>query len=107
MELTGFIKKITDTVEKVSKNGNAYQVATLVVETQEKNPNSMAFDLINAQISELTDIGVGNIVKVTYLAHVNEWNGRIFNSFRVVGVERQVVYRDENAAPPATNNIPF
>ena len=93
MEITGYLKNITDPIEKVSKKGNTYQIATMVVETQEMNPNSMCFELIGSQLSELIDIGIGNLVKVTYLCHVEHWNGKYYNSFKVTKVERQIAYK--------------
>ena len=97
MEFTGFIKEITAVERKTSKSGTEYEIATVVVETQDANPDSMAFTLLNSKITEMVDIGVGNLVKVTWHCHVNMWNNRYFNDIHVAKIERQVVM--QNAEP--------
>lgn len=97
MEFTGFIKSISPVENKVSKNGKEYQIATVVVETQDAKPDSMAFALLDAKITEMVDIGIGNLVKVTWHCHVNMWNNRYFNDIHVAKIERQVVM--QNAEP--------
>lgn len=97
MEFIGFIKSISPVESKVSKSGKEYQIATVVVETQDAKPFSMAFPLIDGKITELVDIGVGNLVKVTWGSHATEWNGRYYNNLHVAKIERQVV--TQNAQP--------
>lgn len=105
MEFTGYIKNISSVENKVSKNGKEYQIATVIVETQEAKPDSMVFTLLDSKITELIDIGVGSLVKVTWHCHVNAWQNRYFNDIHVAKIERQVVTR--NAEPAPANNIPF
>lgn len=97
MEFTGFIKSISPVETKVSKNGKEYQITTVVVESQEAKPDQMAFTLLDSKITEMIDIGVGNMVKVTWHCHVNLWNNRYFNDIHVAKIERQVV--TQNAEP--------
>lgn len=97
MEFTGFIKNISPVETKVSKNGKEYQIASVIIETQDAKPDSMVFTLLDAKITELVDIGVGNLVKVTWHCHVNAWQNRYFNDIHVAKIERQVV--TQNAQP--------
>ena len=103
MEFTGFIKSISPVESRTSKNGKEYQIASVIIETQDAKPDSMVFTLLDAKITELVDIGVGNLVKVTWHCHVNAWQNRGqrmaegIEEVHVAKIERQVV--TQNAQP--------
>lgn len=89
MEVTAKIVLLTPSVSGVSKAGTNYTTATLVVETTEKYPRTMAFDLYvgeksrNDVIRDAQQFAVGSVVTVLFDIDSREGsNGRWYTSLK-------------------------
>ena len=89
MEVTAKIVLLTPSVSGVSKAGTNYTTATLVVETQEQYPRTMAFDLYvgeksrNDVIRDAQQFAVGSVVTVLFDIDSREGsNGRWWTSLK-------------------------
>lgn len=89
MEVTAKIVLLTPSVSGVSKAGTNYTTATLVVETQERYPSTMAFDLYvgeksrNDVIRDAQQFPEGSVVTVLFDIDSREGsNGRWWTSLK-------------------------
>ena len=89
MEVTGKVTLLTPSVSGVSKAGTNYTTATLVVETQEQYPRTMAFDLYvgeksrNDVIKDAQQFPEGSVVTVLFDIDSREGsNGRWWTSLK-------------------------
>ena len=89
MEIIGVIKSIGGVITIPGKNGEL-QKSTVVIETQEQYPNSLAIDVMGEKISQLTGLGIGTIVHCVYNAKAREWNGKYYNSLNAYKIEVQL-----------------
>lgn len=110
MEITGIIKQIGGVITINGKNGEM-QKSTVIIETQEEYPNSLAIDFFGDKMQQLAGLTQGALVHCVYNAKAREYNGKCFNSLNAYKIDR--IQPQVPAAPPApassptTNNIPF
>ena len=88
MELQGKIIVVLPERSGVSQRGNQWRSISYVLETQEKYPKKLSFDVTNDKIDQL-NIQLGEILTVQFDINAREYNGRWFNSINAWNVIRQ------------------
>jgi hypothetical protein len=88
MELQGKIIVVLPERSGTSQRGNQWRSISYVLETQERYPKKLAFDVTNDKIDQL-NIQLGEILTVQFDINAREYNGRWFNSINAWNVIRQ------------------
>lgn len=74
--------------EGVSSKGNEWKCAIYVIETEDRYPKKMAFDVFSNENIEKFAIKPGEKLTVFFDIDAREYNGRWFNTIRAWNVER-------------------
>jgi hypothetical protein len=82
MEIQGTLKQILPLESGESKSGKAWQKQTIIVETQETYPKSIAVEVSEKAISRLQDYQIGHIITCSINIESREYNGRWFTSIK-------------------------
>lgn len=98
MDLQGIIIAILEPRSGISRQGNAWKTQEYVIETQERYPRKMCFELYGDEKIRQANIRTGEHVRVFFDVDAHEWNGRWFNSIRAWKIERA----EEQAAQPVS-----
>lgn len=77
MEIDGKVIIITDAQGGISKNGNTWQKQGFVIETADRYPRCIFFELFNEKMSMMPKIG--DTVRVTFDISGSNFNGRWYN----------------------------
>lgn len=77
MEIDGKVIVVTDAQGGISKNGNAWKKQGFVIETADRYPRSIYFELFGDKIEMLPRIG--DTVRVTFDVIGSNFNGRWYN----------------------------
>lgn len=77
MEIDGKVIVITDAQSGISKNGNAWQKQGFVIETADRYPRCIFFELFGEKMSMMPKIG--DTVRVTFDISGSNFNGRWYN----------------------------
>ncbi len=110
MEIQG--KIIAELPERsgTSARGNQWRSITYVLETQERYPRKVAFDVVNDNIGKM-NIQVGEVLNVKFDIDAREYNQKWFNSIQAWDVQRLQAqsYQPQQqpqaqAVPPYTQN---
>ena len=104
MELAGKVIAVLEPRGGVSKNGNEWKVQEYVIETHDKYPRRLCFDVFGAAKIRQFKIQVGEELNVFFDIDAREWQGRWFNSIRAWKVER--VNADAQQMPPMDAPFP-
>lgn len=87
MEIQGKIITALPERSGTSARGNQWRSITYVLETQERYPRKVAFDVVNDNISKL-NIQVGEVLTVKFDIDAREYNQKWFNSIQAWDVQR-------------------
>lgn len=100
MEITGIIKHVLPVREGVSANG-AWKTASYVIETEERYPRRMVFDVRDGRDGRIDRLGIkeGKRMKVWYDIDASEYNGRWYNN--VTAWDAREVEQQDTVAQPA------
>lgn len=88
MELQGKIIVVLPERSGVSARGE-WKSQTYVIETQERYPKKMAFDVFGADRIANFGILLGEVINVSFDIDAHEYQGRYFNQIRAWNVVRQ------------------
>lgn len=121
MEITGKVIAVLQPREGTSSQGKQWKVGTYVVETEERYPKKVCFEIFGEdKINQSAPmLQIGNLVKVSFDIDAREWQGRWFNSVHAWKVEmaaggqpapapatpQPTVFPE--AAPAENDNLPF
>ncbi len=81
MNFKGVIKYVSDIQSIQTKDDRLYQKKEVVIETEERYPQSLLFDVSGDDLQK-EFLAVGQRVEVELNCRANNYNGRWFNSFR-------------------------
>lgn len=87
MDLFGKIIEALPARKGTSSKGE-WQCNTYVIETQDRYPRRMAFDVFGADKVLQYNIQVGEMMTVSFDIDAHEYNGRWFNSIRAFNIAR-------------------
>ncbi len=92
MEIEGIIIAELPVREGTNSLGQPWKAATYVIETIERYPHRMVFDIFDNGRGDIERFNVkkGKHMKVYFVIDANEYNGRWYNNIRVRDV-REVV----------------
>ena len=78
LKLSGRLKKITETIE-VGKNN--LKKCQMVIETDDKFPQMVAFDVLGSEkIEALQNAKMGDTLEIWFNVRGNEWKDRFYTS---------------------------
>lgn len=100
MEIQGKVIAVLPERSGVSARGE-WKSQTYVIETQERYPKKMAFDVFGADRLAQFNIQSGEVINVSFDIDAHEYQGRWFNSIRawnVTKVSQQAMASSANAA---------
>lgn len=100
-EITGKIIAVLPTKSGTSARGTQWSSQTAVIETHEKYPKRVAFDVLGDRIAEF-NLQVGEEVTVSFDINAREFNGKWFNS-----VNAWNVVRNQSPAQGGYNTNPY
>ena len=122
METTAKLTQITNATEGTSQKG-PWRKATVVFETQEQYPKTLAVDFFNTRLEQATKIPLGTVCKVGFDISSREFNGKWYTNLNGFSIEaqepqqpQQQNYEPQNYAPSwaqvpqqdePTNDLPF
>ncbi len=86
MEITAKVIAVLPIESGTSKSGKSYQKQNFVVETDEKYPQKICFQLFGDRVSECP--AVGEKVKVSFDIDSREYNGRWYTQLNAWKVEK-------------------
>lgn len=98
MEITGIIKQFSPLITINGRNGQI-QKCTIIIETQEQYPESVAVDVLGEKLQQLNSLAQGMQVHCTFNARAKDYNGKLFNSLSLYKIER--VQQPQMAPQPA------
>lgn len=81
MNFRGIIKDITPIQSIVTKDNKQFQKRTLVAESEERYPHSLAFDIVGEDIDKNLP-SLGDRVQVEIDARATQYNGKWYNNLR-------------------------
>nr|DAI84245.1 MAG TPA: protein of unknown function (DUF3127) [Caudoviricetes sp.] len=87
-DITGKIIAVLPTRSGTSARGTQWSSQTAVIETHERYPKMVAFDVLGDKITEF-NLQVGEEVTVSFDINAREFNGKWFNSVNAWQVIRQ------------------
>jgi hypothetical protein len=82
MEIQGVLKQILPLESGETKSGKTWQKQTIIVETQETYPKSIAIEVSEKAISRLQDYQIGHTITCSINIESREYNGRWFTSVK-------------------------
>lgn len=86
LKITGRLKKITETIE-VGKNN--LKKCQMVIETDDKYPQMVAFDVLGSEkIEEIKDLTMGDTFDVWFNVRGNEWKDKFYTSLSMWRFEK-------------------
>ena len=88
MEITGKIIAVLPDRGGISKTGNEWKMQEYVIETHEKFPRKVCFNVFGADKIAQFNIQAGEELTVSFDINAREYNGRWFNDIRAWKVER-------------------
>lgn len=108
MEIKG--KIIVELPERggVSQAGKEWMTKEYVLETQDRYPRKMLFNVFGRERIEQFNIQLGEVITVKFDIDSKEYNGRWYNSITAYKVERenqQPVAAEAPAVPPPSSDI--
>lgn len=99
MEIQGKIIAALPPRSGVSAKGTQWQVNTYVLETADRYPKRMAFEVFGADKAAQFNIQIGEELKVNFDIDANEYQDRWFNQIRAWKVERPYLGQALQSAP--------
>lgn len=109
MDITGKIIAVLPTKSGISAtSGNEWSLQTAVLETQDKYPRKLAFDVFGAERITQFNLQVGDIVTVSFDVDAHEYNNRWFNQIRAYNVAKsgQQATQQPTQQPPINTGKP-
>lgn len=108
MEIDGKVIVITDAQGGISKNGNAWQKQGFVIETADRYPRCIFFELFGEKMSMMPKIG--DTVRVTFDISGSNFNGRWYNQISAwkvckltaepIGAAQQISVQNQQTQQP-------
>ena len=78
LKLRGSLKRITETIEVGSNNLKKCQ---MVIETEDKYPQMVAFDVLGSEkIEALKNANIGDTMEIWFNVRGNEWKDKFYTS---------------------------
>lgn len=107
MEIVGKIIQALPVQQGTSaKTGNAWKIASYVLETQEQYPRKVCFEVFGEDRINNNPCKVDDVVTVSFDIESREFNGRWYTSIRAWKIQQGVVTTDGAAAPAAPQAAP-
>lgn len=98
MEIVGKIIQALPIQQGTSSKGNAWKLASYVLETQDQYPRKVCFEIFGEDRINNNPCKVDDVVTVSFDIESREFNGRWYTSIRAWKVQQGVVAADNAAA---------
>lgn len=108
MELSGKIIAVLEKRTGVAKaTGNPWAVQSYVLETMDRFPRKMCFDIFGEDKINQFNVQVGEELTVSFDIDAREYQGRWYNSIRAFNVVRVEATQQPAAPFPTVDAAPF
>lgn len=107
MDITGKIIAVLEERSGTSKTGNNWKCGQYVLETLDKYPQRMSFEVFGEDKISSMNIQVGETLTVWFDVDAREYNGKWFNQIRAWKVERPYDQTPTSATPSVSSFEPF
>jgi len=108
MEITGKIIRVCELRQGTSKSSGEWQSQDYVLETDERYPKHVCFNVFGSDKINQFAIKEGEILTASFDIDAHEYQGRWYNTIRAWKVDRNVASINDEAAPaqPAAPEAP-
>lgn len=97
MNIKGKIKSVGNTENKSAK----FSIRTFIIETKDKYPQLLEFQLINNNTFIIDPYRAGDEVDVHFNLNGREYNGRVYNSLQAWKIEGEPTPKANEPTPQA------
>lgn len=91
LELSGKLSQFLPEVSGTGKNGTTWAKRDFVIETIDNFPKKICLSAWGDKTSELTGIGIGEMIKVSFDVQSREYNGKWYTDLRAWKIEKMGV----------------
>jgi hypothetical protein len=88
LELTGKLSQFLPEVSGTGKNGTTWTKRDFVIETTDNFPKKICLSAWGDKTAELTGVGVGEMIKVSFDVQSREYNGKWYTDLRAWKIEK-------------------
>lgn len=88
LELSGKLSQFLPEVSGTGKNGTTWAKRDFVIETIDSFPKKICLSAWGDKTSELTGIGIGEMIKVSFDVQSREYNGKWYTDLRAWKIEK-------------------
>lgn len=105
MEITGkVIQVLPITAGTSTRTGNAWQLLTFILETQEQYPRKVAIEIFGEQRINDNPVAVDDVVTANVDVESREFNGRWYTSVRARNIVKGATQTQSTAMPQSEAN---
>jgi hypothetical protein len=101
LELSGKLSQFLPEVSGTGKNGTPWTKREFVIETIDSFPKKICISAWGDKTAELTGIGVGEMIKVSFDASSREYNGKWYTELRAWKIEKMGASSNQGASQNA------
>jgi len=101
-----FSKKLGER-EGTTKDGKPWKVVQFLIQTKGKYPKMVSLDAWNASADIVNSMRDGDMIEVTYEAEAREYNGKWYNTLKVVSIESLEKEARPIVAEEPMDDLPF
>ncbi|MFZ4705983.1 MAG: DUF3127 domain-containing protein [Bacteroidales bacterium] len=88
LEISGRLNQYLPEVSGTGKNGTAWTKRDFVIETADNFPKKICISAWGDKTAELNNIGIGEMIKVSFDVQSREYNGKWYTDLRAWKIER-------------------
>ena len=101
-----FSKKLGER-EGTTKDGKPWKVVQFLIQTKGKYPKMVSLDAWNASADIVNSMRDGDMIEVTYEAEAREYNGKWYNTLKVINIESLETEARPIVAEEPMDDLPF
>ena len=88
LELSGKLSQFLPEVSGTGKNGTTWTKRDFIIETTDNFPKKICLSAWGDKTAELTGVGVGEMIKVSFDVQSREYNGKWYTDLRAWKIEK-------------------
>ena len=88
LELSGKLSQFLPEVSGTGKNGTTWTKRDFVIETADNFPKKICLSAWGDKTTELTGLGIGEMIKVSFDVQSREFNGKWYTDLRAWKIEK-------------------
>ena len=106
LELQGKFIQLLEKQTGAGKNGSQWEKQDFIVETMEQYPKKVCISAWGDKVKEVSGIGPGDVIKVSFNVESREYNGRWYTDIRAWRIARDGAATSSVPNTPSFDEIP-